>query len=331
MKLGIHFANFTLPGGPGSLSRPWPTRRGRRSRAAARPSRSWTTGSRWRQLATRRTRCSRATPRSASWPASTERMTLSLLVTGVTYRHPGPAGQDRHHPRRAFGRPGRTRASARPGTSASTSGSACPSHRSASGSSGSRRRCRSACRCGATTTAPTRAGTTSWPRRSARPGRSQQPRPADPHRRQRRAEDPSAGGPATPTPATSSPPARTGGPQARRPARATATREAPRPGRHREDHPWFANPLDDIDGFLASMEEYAKLGIERSSCCPGPGPGGMGHRGRGAGGPEAGGNRFAVSCGSPTGSRASTVSAPLRTRRREARGGRRAGHPRPPR
>ena len=37
----------------------------------------------------RRTRCSRATPRSASWPGQTERMTLGLLVTGVTYRHPG--------------------------------------------------------------------------------------------------------------------------------------------------------------------------------------------------------------------------------------------------
>ena len=34
-------------------------------------------------------RCSRATRRSATWPAQTESMQLGLLVTGVTYRHPG--------------------------------------------------------------------------------------------------------------------------------------------------------------------------------------------------------------------------------------------------
>ena len=40
-----------------------------------------------------------------------------------------------------------------------------PSRRPPSGSSDSRRPCRSACRCGATTTAPTTASTTSWPGR----------------------------------------------------------------------------------------------------------------------------------------------------------------------
>ena len=37
----------------------------------------------------------------------TERLRLRLLVTGVTYRHPGAAGQDRHDARRPVGRAGR--------------------------------------------------------------------------------------------------------------------------------------------------------------------------------------------------------------------------------
>ena len=80
---------------------------------------------------------------------------------------PGPARQDRHHARRRCPAAGRCSASARPGTSASTARSACPTRRSRSGSSGSRRPSRSASRCGATTTARTRASTTSSPRRSA--------------------------------------------------------------------------------------------------------------------------------------------------------------------
>jgi hypothetical protein len=35
----------------------------------------------------------------------------------------------------------------------------------------------------------------------------------------------------------------------------------------------FANPLDDVDGFLASMEEYARLGVELVELMPmGPDP-----------------------------------------------------------
>ena len=52
-------------------------------------------------------------------------------------------------------------ASAPPGTTRRRPGSACRSRPPPSGSSGWRRRCRSACRCGATTTARTRARTTS--------------------------------------------------------------------------------------------------------------------------------------------------------------------------
>jgi alkanesulfonate monooxygenase SsuD/methylene tetrahydromethanopterin reductase-like flavin-dependent oxidoreductase (luciferase family) len=96
----------------------------------------------------------------------TESLRLRLLVTGVTYRHPGllaktvttldvlsggraelgigAAWYDREH--HALG---------------------VPSRHSPNASNAWRRRCRSASRCGATTTDPSTAATTSWPRRCA--------------------------------------------------------------------------------------------------------------------------------------------------------------------
>ena len=53
------------------------------------PSRSWTTSSRWTGWRRRRIRCWRATRRSASSPVAPSDFRLRLLVTGVTYRHPG--------------------------------------------------------------------------------------------------------------------------------------------------------------------------------------------------------------------------------------------------
>jgi alkanesulfonate monooxygenase SsuD/methylene tetrahydromethanopterin reductase-like flavin-dependent oxidoreductase (luciferase family) len=101
----------------------------------------------------------------------TETLRLRLLVTGVTYRHPGllaktvatldvlsagraelgigAAWYEREH--RGLG---------------------VPFRRWPSASSASRRPCRSACRCGARTTGRTRVRTTSWPRPSAGPRRS---------------------------------------------------------------------------------------------------------------------------------------------------------------
>ena len=88
MDVGIHFMNFTLSGGPESLRTHVRRRPKRPKRPAAPCSRAWITTSRWR-FTRAGTRCSRATRRSATWPARTETMTLGLLVTGVTYRHPG--------------------------------------------------------------------------------------------------------------------------------------------------------------------------------------------------------------------------------------------------
>ena len=88
--------------------------------------------------------------------ATTEKLRLRLLVTGVTYRHPGLLAKcvttlD------VLSGGGASSASAPRGTSASTWCSACPTRPTANGSTGSKRRSRSACRCGATTTARTRA------------------------------------------------------------------------------------------------------------------------------------------------------------------------------
>jgi alkanesulfonate monooxygenase SsuD/methylene tetrahydromethanopterin reductase-like flavin-dependent oxidoreductase (luciferase family) len=95
--------------------------------------------------------------------AKTERMTLGVLVTGVMYRYPGLLAKivttlD-------VLSSGRARLGI--GASWSTASSAAwayHSSRSASASNGSKKRCRSASRCGATTTAGSTASTTNWPR-----------------------------------------------------------------------------------------------------------------------------------------------------------------------
>ena len=107
------------------------------------------------------------------------------FVAGCTERlAPPPARHRRHLPTPGRCSPRSSRrstcsraagpswASAPPGTSVSTSGWACRSRRWPSASSGWRRPSRSACRCGATTTARSTARTTSSPRRCAARGPS---------------------------------------------------------------------------------------------------------------------------------------------------------------
>ena len=171
MKLGIHFGDFTLPGEPESL--------GEVLTATAKAAEDggcavFTLMDHYFQMAA----ISRAEDPMLEGYTSlgflagrTERIRLGLLVSGVTYRHPGllvkivttldvlsggraqfglgAAWYEREH-----------------------LGLGVPFPPLRSGSSGSRRRCRSPCRCGATTTDRTTAGTTSSPRRSARRPRS---------------------------------------------------------------------------------------------------------------------------------------------------------------
>ena len=87
------------------------------------------------------------------------------------------AGQAGQHPGCAVRRPGLAGHRRRLERGRRRAASACRSRRPPSGSSGSRRRCRSACRCGATTTARTTASTTSWSARSTRRSRCTKPHP----------------------------------------------------------------------------------------------------------------------------------------------------------
>jgi F420-dependent oxidoreductase-like protein len=89
MKLAIHFPNFTLPGGPATL----PSTLTETARAAEDGGCStFTVMDHWfqmEQLATSEDPMLEGYTTLGFLAGRTERMTLGLLVTGVTYRHPG--------------------------------------------------------------------------------------------------------------------------------------------------------------------------------------------------------------------------------------------------
>lgn len=89
MKLGIHFSNFTLPGGPESLA----TTLAATARAAEEGGCSnFTMMDHWfqmEQLATSQDPMLEGYTSLGFLAGQTRHMTLGLLVTGVTYRHPG--------------------------------------------------------------------------------------------------------------------------------------------------------------------------------------------------------------------------------------------------
>ncbi len=274
MQVGIHFMNFTLPGGPAGL-RP---ALGDTAKAAEDGGlRLVHVMDHWFQMEhfgrSRTTRCSRATRRSASWPAKTERIRLEPDGHRCHLPAPGSAREDRHHARRAVRRSRDARRRRRLVRARAQGPRRRRSRRSASGSSGSRRRSRSASRCGATTTGPTTASTTSSPRRSARRARSQSPRP----------------------------PILIGGGGEKKTLRlvaryadacnlfATTPDEVKRKldilAEHCENEGrdlatitktlTARDPLSDPDAFLSLMEEYAKIGIDLVEIAPmGPDPAG---------------------------------------------------------
>jgi len=89
MKLGIHFANFTLPGGTGALAS---TLAGTARAAEEGGCSHFTLMDHWFQmeeLATAQDPMLEGYTSLGYLAGLTETMTLGLLVTGVTYRHPG--------------------------------------------------------------------------------------------------------------------------------------------------------------------------------------------------------------------------------------------------
>src|SRR6195952_3081517 len=89
MRLGIHFANFTLPGGAAALA---PTLAATARAAEEGGCSVFTLMDHWFQMESLATSYD---PMLEGYTAlgflagQTEKMTLGLLVTGVTYRHPG--------------------------------------------------------------------------------------------------------------------------------------------------------------------------------------------------------------------------------------------------
>ena len=135
------------------------------------------------------------------------------------------AGQDRHHPRRAVRRPGRARHRRRLVRARAPRRWACRSRRSPSASSASRRRCRSACRCGTPDDdGPYEGKHYQLAETLCVPPPMPHAAPADPDRRRRREEDPAAGGPVRGRLQPLRRDARGGRAQARRAARALRRR-----------------------------------------------------------------------------------------------------------
>jgi F420-dependent oxidoreductase-like protein len=89
MKLGIHYANFTLPGGPQALG---PTLAATARAAEEGGCAKFTLMDHWfqmEQFATSQDPMLECYTALGFLAGQTQRMTLSVLVTGVTYRHPG--------------------------------------------------------------------------------------------------------------------------------------------------------------------------------------------------------------------------------------------------
>jgi F420-dependent oxidoreductase-like protein len=89
MQLGIHYANFTLPGGPEAIA---PTLAATARAAEEGGCSTFTVMDHWfqmEQFRTARDPMLEGYTTLGYLAALTERMRIGLLVTGVTYRHPG--------------------------------------------------------------------------------------------------------------------------------------------------------------------------------------------------------------------------------------------------
>ena len=180
---------------------------------------------------------------------------------------PRSARQDRHHPRRALRRAGRARhrrrlvraRAPRPRRAVPAVGRAVRAPRGdpADLPADVERR-RRPVRTAPTTSSPRPSARR---RRSARPTRASSSAAAASGRR-------CGSSPATPTPATCSPHRPTRWPTSSTCSSSHCDTEGRDPGEIDRTILAMANPLDDPDGFVAAMADYAALGIEPSRSCP---------------------------------------------------------------
>ena len=177
MEIGLHVANFTWPGGPGALAqdltRVVTTAEDVGFARVSVMDHVWQIGL-------------LGPPEHAMLEAYTTlgylaARTVAGRAAGLGHRGRLPraraAGEDGHDAGRAVGRAGLARHRRRLERARSQGAGAASSRRPPSGSSGWRRRCRSACRCGATTTARSRASITSSGRTLNSPQPIRRPHP----------------------------------------------------------------------------------------------------------------------------------------------------------
>ncbi len=284
MKLAIHFPNFTLPGSPNIGLDLAATARAAEDGGCS----TFTVMDHWFQMEELAT----------SQDPMLEGYTTLGFLAGVTRTHharsagdrghlppPRAAGQDGDHARRAVGGPGPAGDRGRVVRARAPGPRACPSRPLASGSSAWRRRCRSACRCGVTTTAPTRAALPA--------GRDHLLAPPHPAARGRPILIGGSGEQKTLRLVARYADAcnlfarrtRRWWPTSWRCSPGTVMRRAATRPTSSGPSSWAADPLEDEDGFLAAMEAYAALGISPGLGEPGgAGPGWVGVTGWRAGG-----------------------------------------------
>ena len=161
MEIGLHVANFTWPGGLGAiaeqLTRVVTTAEDVGMSRVGVMDHVWQIG----PLGPPEEPMLEAYTTLGYLAARTSRVELLAWVTAVSYRDPGLLAKiistlDVLSNGRAWLSIGAA------WNGEESEGLGCSSHRPPSGSSGWRRRCASACRCGATTTACSRARTTAW-------------------------------------------------------------------------------------------------------------------------------------------------------------------------
>ena len=273
MQVGIHFVDFTLAGWCRVDRAAWSaTRSASPTRAVSPGSPSWTTGSRWRGSQTAND------PMLEGYTSPRLRRRPDPVDDPRPARHrcdlpaPGPAGQDRRRPSTCSRAAGPSSASAPPGTSVSTSASASRIPPSSERFERLEETLQICLQMWSDDDGPVRGQALPAGRDDLLAAADRSDRSADPHRRQRREEDPAPRGPLRRRVQPLRHRRPTMSPTSSRCSNGTArTRIATRPT-IRKTILAMGNPLDDVDGFVAPDGEVRRARCHRVDLMPGKDP-----------------------------------------------------------